>query len=85
MNVTEFEKRVWEVDGLRVVVRAPHKAIVQDFTWVNGADRGMRLTEYLNTRIYPRINPYEANVVTGDGSLPHGGTLVGKVRQSYER
>jgi hypothetical protein len=85
MNVTEFEQKVWEVDRLRVIVRAPNNATVQDFTQRNAAGQGQRLTEYLEVRIYPRVAPYEVTIVRGDGSLPHRGTSVGNVRQSYIR
>jgi hypothetical protein len=85
MNITDFERKVWEVDRLRVIVRAPNDATVQDFTQRIAAGQGQRLTEYLEARIYPRVAPYEVTIVSGDGSLPRLRTLVGTVRQSYIR
>jgi hypothetical protein len=84
VQVSEFEKRVWEVDHLRLVIRAPATAVVQDFVRVNAADQGMRLTEYLSTRIKPLIGPYEAAVVRGDGAPTHGGAVLRTLRETYD-
>jgi hypothetical protein len=46
VQISEFEQSVWRIDRLRLFVRAPKEATVQDYDWKNAADQGMTLTEY---------------------------------------
>ena len=82
MTVKEFENRAGEIDGIRIVIRAPATAQVQDFTWQNAVDQGISVTKYLK-RIADKIAPYEAVVIDGGGYDAHGRTLIKKVRDSY--
>jgi hypothetical protein len=83
MNVWEFEQKVWDVDHLRVIVRAPTDAVVQAFDWVKKANQNLGLTEYINLRINSRIAPLAATVIAGNGQMPHGLTHIGNIRDSY--
>lgn len=83
MNVWQFEDAVWETDGLRVVIRAPGAAQVQDFDWQNAADQNMSVTEYFRVRLNTRIAPYDAAIISGNGGVAHGRTRIRNVRGSY--
>ena len=83
MRVREFERAVWRVDRLCLLVRAPKEAMVQDFDLAKGADQGMTLAGYFKIRIAPRISGYEFAVVDGSGQMPNGNTKIGNLRQSY--
>lgn len=83
MRVWEFENAVWEIDNLRVVIRAPQAAQVQDFDWQNAADQNMSVTEYVRVRLTTRLGPYEAVITTGTGTIAHGRTRIRNVRASY--
>jgi hypothetical protein len=83
VQIREFEQAVWRVDRLRLLVRAPKEATVQDYDWIKAADQGMTLTEYRKTRIEPRIGDYEFSVVNGSGEIPKGNTKIGTLRDSY--
>ncbi len=84
MKVLKFEKTIWKLEGVRVVVRAPDTAVVGDYKFKRRADKGMIVTSYLKGRITPSIGPYEAVVVCGDGSLPHSRTNLNRVRETYQ-
>ncbi len=84
VNIREYEQTVRDIDGVRVVIRAPSWAQVGDFDWANAADRGMSITNYLRVRVNSRVGDYEVTVVDGRGKLVHGRTLVGTVRDSYQ-
>lgn len=83
MYVFEFEQRVWQVDRMRIVIRAPVQATVDDFNWTNRANQGMTVTEYIETRINVRIGDLEGIIIGGNGKQPRGNTLIGNVRLSY--
>jgi hypothetical protein len=83
MRVWEFEQAVWHIDHLRLVIRASRDGEVADFTQVNGAAAKTSLTEYLKTRIEPRINGSQYIVIDGNGETPHGKTSMETLRQSY--
>jgi hypothetical protein len=55
VQIGEFEKAVWRTDHVRLVIRAPKSANVQDFDLVNAADKGLTVKEYLSIRIKPRV------------------------------
>ena len=84
VHIREYEQAVREIDGVRVVIRAPSWAQVGNFGWANAADRGMSITDYLRVRVNSQVGDYEVTVVDGGGNIVHGRTLVGTVRESYQ-
>lgn len=85
MKVNKFEEAVWQKDGVRVVVRTPEGANVLDYKNTNAAADTLSVTKYLKNRILPRVEPFTATVVLGDGTIPHGRTLLRGVRKTYEK
>jgi hypothetical protein len=83
MRVGEFEEAVWRIDHIRVVVRAPHDETVQNFDYMRAAEQSLRLSEYANTRIEPRLNGFKFEIIDGSGCFPNRNTRVGNLRQSY--
>jgi hypothetical protein len=85
MKVWEFEDKVWEIDRIRIVVRAPTTADVSDYTKTNAANEGISIAKYLETRIEPCIGRFEVTVLSGDGEFLNKKSHVGTVRQSYSK
>ena len=85
MTIDEFEKEVWRIDGVRIVIRAPRLDKVDDFNWVNAADESQSLTKYSNIRILPNIGDLPYSVVAGDGEEPNGKNSMKTLRKSYIR
>ena len=85
MKVAEFEKKVWDLDGVRVVIRAATKEKVANYTNKNAVQKGTSVTDYLTRRIGPLIDPYTAVVVGGAGNVVNGKTLINSVRESYKK
>ena len=84
MNVRQYENRVWQVDNLRIVVRARRATrIAQRFGWTNGIDQGLSITDYIRNRVTPCIGSREFLIIDGHGNEPHGRTLMSTVRDSY--
>lgn len=83
MLVSDVEKKFWEVDGVRIVVRAPLNQVVGNYTWVNAADQGWTLNEYIEKRVSSVLGDVPFIVVDGYGEKAHGGRLMKTVRESY--
>lgn len=85
MKASEFEDKVWEIDGIRLVLRVPPNQIVEDYNWQNAADQGWSVKKYIETRITPKVGNADLLIVDGDGEEPHGRTLLRTVRESYKK
>jgi hypothetical protein len=85
MRVDVFEARVWEVEGIRIVVRAPERTEVGDYEWQNAAQETWRVTQWLENRLLPRLNGHQVVVLQGDGAQPHGRVILRNLRQSWNR
>ena len=82
MQISEFEAAIWNIEGIRIVVRAPSWTKVDPYQYTNAADKRINVTKYVKTRVIPTIGHYEVLVIGGDGQIVHGGKLLSKVRES---
>ncbi len=83
MKVSEFEENVWQVEGIRIVLRANPDSVVEDYDYKNAADERWRVTELIEKRITTRINGIFTMVLQGNGKEPHGGILLKNIRKGY--
>jgi pyruvate/2-oxoglutarate dehydrogenase complex dihydrolipoamide dehydrogenase (E3) component len=83
MKVSEFEQRVWELERLRIVVRANRNEDVDDYDYKNAANENWRIGEFVKNRVAGRIDGRQVTVIQGDGKLAHGNTLLYALRESY--
>jgi hypothetical protein len=83
MTVREFESKVWNVDKVRIVIRDRQTRKVSTYRQKNAAKENWNITGYLNNRISPLIGDREVVVLDGKGEIPHGRTLLKKIRLSY--
>lgn len=83
MKVSEFEEKVWRVEGIRIVLRASPESVVADYDYKNAADERWRVTELIEKRIASRINGISTMVLQGNGNEPHGGVLLKNIRKGY--
>jgi hypothetical protein len=82
-SVEQFEEKVWEVAGVRVIVRAPEGAQVQAYTSQKAANQGWTVTKFLADHVQPCVGDYEVTVIQGNGEEPRGNTLLRSVRSTY--
>jgi hypothetical protein len=83
MKLTDFEQRVWEVEGIRIVIRGDENDEVEDYTRRNAANENWRTREFLEKRIGPRVGGRKVVVIKGDGEMPNGRVLLRNLRASY--
>ena len=83
MNAWEFEEAVWNLEGIRIVVRAPYGEQVSNYDYER-ADRGNRtLSIFIATRIKPCVGDHDVMAINGSGQVVHGGTHLETIRRSY--
>ena len=83
MTIREFERKVWDVDTVRIVVRDHQIQKVGTYKQKNAAKENWNITGYLKNRISPLIGDREVVVLDGKGKIPHGRTLLKTIRLSY--
>lgn len=84
MKVKELEDKVWEQDGIRIVVRDSCTAKVKSYTQKNAAQENWNISKYIQSRIRNLLgNTTEVVVLKGDGEHAHGRTLLKTIRESY--
>ena len=83
MTVEQFEKQVWEVERVRLVIRAPAAATVKSYGHKNAATKTWSVSEWKKKRIKAKIGNLGAVVIDGRGRIPHGRTLLSSVRAGY--
>jgi hypothetical protein len=84
MNVIEFEQKIFEIEEVRLVVRAPSGTAIGSYDYQRCAAQGASVTEWLKQRVFPNVTGYDVIVVDGTGSVPHGRTRMSTLRESYE-
>ena len=85
MKATDFEDKVWEVEGIRIVLRCPENQEVIAYDYSNAISQTTSVTDWLKGRVEPKLNGLQVEVVGGNGEQPHGRSLVRTVRTSYAR
>ena len=84
MKVEELENKVWEQDGVRIVIRHSSKAEVKNYMHKNRAQENWSVKKFVQSRIESLLgNGKEVVVLSGDGKQPHGRTLLKTIRESY--
>lgn len=85
MKASDFEDKVWEIEGIRIVLRCPPDREVAEYDYKNAANKGSSIAEWLNGRVLPKLGEVEVAVVAGNGEQPHGRSLLRTVRASYSK
>ena len=84
MRVNEFEEKVWEIEGVRIVIRANSNEKVEVYDFVNTAPQGNTLTWFLSGRVKPLLaDNMKVVTIDGSGKVPNGKTLLSTLRQTY--
>lgn len=85
MKARDFEDKVWEVEGIRIVLHAKHEAEVKDYTYKKAGDESWRITELGEKRIEKCLDGITYSVIQGDGEEPHGRVILRTIRSGYRK
>ncbi|MFT4434164.1 hypothetical protein ACMX25_12325 [Caballeronia sp. 15715] len=83
MKARAFEKAVWEIERIRIVIHAPNGTELDDYTYEKAATKNWSIKELGEKRIAPCLNAMTYAVIQGNGKNAHGGASVQTVRDSY--
>ena len=83
MTVGEFEEAVWNLEGIRIVIRAATNVQIEDYNYANAAQWNSPLTRLFRNRIEPKLDGNAFVVIDGSGTQPNGRTHFQTVRDSY--
>lgn len=83
MYAWQLEQFVFDVEGIRLIIRLPWNAEVGEYAYQRRAAGNTSVTEWLNLRIAPLIGGAGTVVVDGSGRVPHGRSHLDTVRNSY--
>lgn len=83
MKTRDFEDKVWEVEGIRIVLHAGNDVQVGDYNYKKAADESWRITEFGEKRLEKHLNGITYSTIQGDGEEPHGRVILRTVRNGY--
>lgn len=83
MKVRDFEDKVWEVEGVRIVLHAGNDVEVKDYEYKKAADESWRITELGEKRIGKHLGGLTYTTIQGDGEQPHGRVILRTIRNGY--
>ena len=85
MRVSEFEQAVFVTEDVVIRIRAPLAVEVDDYEYERQASGATSVTNWLETRILPKLRGNQVSIVDGNGQTPHGRTKLETLRSTYER
>ena len=83
MNAWDFEEAVWNLEGIRIVVRVPYAEAVKDYDYEKAAKGNQSLSAFIGLRIRPYVGDQQVMAINGSGQVVHGGTHLETIRRSY--
>lgn len=84
ITIAELEDKVWTLEGVRVVVRAPQSDLVDDYNYKRKISATSSISDWGNGRLKPLLDGRDFYVIDGSGTRPHGRTNMETVRESYK-
>lgn len=84
MKASDFEEKVWAVEGIRIVLRTDQNTDVGEYSYKKAADESWRITELGTKRIEKSIGNIPYTVIQGDGEEPHGKVILRTIRNAYK-
>lgn len=86
ISTTDLERQIFEKEEIKVVIRAAKNTMFNEYAYDRKASTSTSITDWYNTRLKPIIgDDYDADVIDGYGTNPHGRTKIETVRNSYSK
>ena len=84
ISASDLERQIFEKEEIRVVIRAPKNTMFDEYGYDRKAAVNTSITDWYATRLKPLLGVYyDADIIDGYGTNPHGRTQIEKVRNSY--
>lgn len=86
MTPLEIERRVMEVEGVRIVIRADKNAQLGDYTFHNKATGSHTAAEWLEKRMRGILQGYDVVVLDGNAKSDfHANKTMDSLRYTYAK
>jgi len=85
ITVRELEAKVFALEDVVLVIRAPASTLVNDYTYERKAAGTSSVSDYVEGRLKPCLGDHEYAIINGDHVQPHGRTRLSTLRDSYEK
>ena len=84
MKIWEFEKAVWDLDGVRIVIRGESDDKVGDYKFAKAASGNSPFQKFIDTRLRSRVGAREVFAINGSGHIVHTATHMTNIRATYD-
>lgn len=86
ISATDLERQIFEKEEIKVVIRAPKETKFDEYAFERKSSVNTSITDWYNTRLKPILgSEYDADIIDGYGTNPHGRTKIENVRNSYAK
>ena len=86
MKVWQVEAKIYEVEGIVVVIRANPNEEIGDYTYKRCSDGNQTVSAWQDGRLKDVLKGKDVSVIFGDYSTaPHGLNKLSTVRDSYNK
>ncbi|WP_290689416.1 MULTISPECIES: hypothetical protein [unclassified Haematobacter] len=83
ITVKQLEEKILDLEEIVLVIRAAGKTQVEDYEFERKSSKESSVSDWIEGRLKKSINDLEFQIVSGDGTKPHGRTKLKKLRESY--
>ena len=83
ISATDLESEIFEKEEIRVVIRCPKNEQFSDYNYERKSAATTSINDWYNKRLKPILGEYDADIIDGYGTHPHGRTGIENVRTSY--
>ena len=83
MTVYEFEQKVFELEGVRIVIRATGAAKLGSYDYVKSYPQSNTVMSWLKTRVFGKTGNLDVVVIDGAGALPNRKMHMATLRDGY--
>lgn len=82
ITVREFEKQIWDIEGICLVVRAPGTTAVKPYEFIRASSANWRYSQ-LESKLEKCLDNFEFVITDGKGHVPARNMTLARIRESY--
>jgi hypothetical protein len=80
VSIKSFEEKIWKIERIRIMVRAPKRRKIEDYSHDIAECNTSTVGEWLSSRVLPCVAGYQISVITTMGRDADELTLISDIR-----
>jgi len=85
-TASDIERQIFEKEEIRVIIRAPQdERFPKGYEYDRKSAVSTSAKVWIDKRLSPIIDNFEATIIDGNGQIPHGKTKLETIRKSYNK